>query len=235
MNKILETIGHIVVSLGGASALLLALSGWLGKIFAKHIANKEVAEYNKQLEKLKGQLNVELSKLSRANDIISKINIYQFEKEYERYSEIWDNLFEIILKTKNLFPQMGQYTKKEEKQYKEDVYIEYSEAYNRFSKNIEKHAPFYTEEIFKDLSEIREVCLKQGCNYQVFELDFFKVNDASDVDNEDDIKRRRQGEMDAKIRKEVYEINPAKLKELNDRVTIKLRKYLTLKKNEFKY
>jgi len=40
-ETIMSTIGNAIVSLGGGTVIILALSSWLGKVWAKRILNTE--------------------------------------------------------------------------------------------------------------------------------------------------------------------------------------------------
>ncbi|MCX6858756.1 MAG: hypothetical protein NTX70_00810 [Verrucomicrobia bacterium] len=54
-----EIAGAVLVSLGGAAAILFAFSSWLGKVWAERILSKEKAKYAEDLEAFKKQLVLE--------------------------------------------------------------------------------------------------------------------------------------------------------------------------------
>ena len=56
---ILEIIKLILACFGGSAVALLALSKWLGNVWAGRILEREKAEYNKQLEAYKNELEID--------------------------------------------------------------------------------------------------------------------------------------------------------------------------------
>lgn len=53
VSGILSVVGIIVVSLGGGGAIVLLLSGWLGKVWAARIMEREKTELSKSIEEKK--------------------------------------------------------------------------------------------------------------------------------------------------------------------------------------
>ena len=45
MENAFEVLGAVVLSLGGASAIILALSKWFGDLFARKLLAKDSAKY----------------------------------------------------------------------------------------------------------------------------------------------------------------------------------------------
>lgn len=58
IKKILEAIGVVVVSLGGAGFLIIALSGWLGKVWADRVLQDVISKNERMLEELKKELDL---------------------------------------------------------------------------------------------------------------------------------------------------------------------------------
>jgi len=94
MNDLFEIFVVIVGSLGGVGVLVLALSTWLGKVWASRLMNKEKAKFARDLESIKSNYTsqLELLKSSLTQDTESyKIKLkkseFIFEKEYEATSE----------------------------------------------------------------------------------------------------------------------------------------------------
>ena len=55
LKEIAAIAGTILASLGGGAAIVFAFSSWLGKVWANRLMEKERAEYNKELERLKSE------------------------------------------------------------------------------------------------------------------------------------------------------------------------------------
>lgn len=75
LKIVLSTAAAVIVSVGGASVIILGLSTWLGKVWAERIYLKNSSYYNKELEKLKNYYAIELeqlkSEISQRQDLLS--------------------------------------------------------------------------------------------------------------------------------------------------------------------
>ena len=70
IKDILIIVGAIAVSFGGGAAIVIALSGWLGKLWAKRILQTEKATLQRQIEELKHELGLVKSSYERYLDLI---------------------------------------------------------------------------------------------------------------------------------------------------------------------
>jgi hypothetical protein len=50
VDKTITILGEIVISLGGAGAIIIALSSFIGKLWSDRYMKKKTAEYDRQLE-----------------------------------------------------------------------------------------------------------------------------------------------------------------------------------------
>lgn len=66
----LTLVGAIAASLGGAAAVVIALSGWLGNLWAKRILQHEQSKLQAQLEELRHELSLEKSSYERYLELI---------------------------------------------------------------------------------------------------------------------------------------------------------------------
>lgn len=57
IGDVLGVGAAVIVSLGGAGALVVGLSGWLGKIWAERLMERERARHEQDLERLRAQLS----------------------------------------------------------------------------------------------------------------------------------------------------------------------------------
>lgn len=109
MTKAIEIATAIIVSIGGAGAIILGLSSWLGKVWANRILEREKAEHSKEIENYKSRLELELQKYNYLNDKATHISKKQYEKEFQIYIDIWDSLTDLSQKTFNLFRFLKEY------------------------------------------------------------------------------------------------------------------------------
>ena len=55
-SSIYEVALAVIGSVGGASLIILALSTWLGKVWANRLMQNEVSKHSEKLESLKSEL-----------------------------------------------------------------------------------------------------------------------------------------------------------------------------------
>ncbi|WP_059053644.1 hypothetical protein [Paenibacillus senegalimassiliensis] len=84
-----------VLSVGGAGAIIIAISSWLGRIWATHIQEKDRKNYQAELEKLKA---------SYINDLEAKKRDYEKDKilfarytehQFKLYNDLYRSLYDL--------------------------------------------------------------------------------------------------------------------------------------------
>lgn len=78
----------IITSVGGAALIMMALSSWLGKVWANRILEKDKLKYTSVLEKLKTDLQNESQKQQFV------FSMY-FEGQFKIYNDLWLALSEL--------------------------------------------------------------------------------------------------------------------------------------------
>jgi hypothetical protein len=102
-TDILELAGAILLSLGGAAALLAGLSNWLGKLWAKRILEREQFSRTKELEVMKAQIAEALEHSKSALVLVqakesaelahrTHVSKAQFDLEFKIYQELWNRI-----------------------------------------------------------------------------------------------------------------------------------------------
>jgi len=123
-----------------ATAIIISLSSWLGKVWANRILEQDKAKYKIQvdtlLEDLRTQENKELF-----------VHQLQFEKEFEVYKQLWEKVL-VLGRAGTHFRslQMGPPKPREE------VFGDFSNAHNALNELVYFNRPFYAPKIF-DLSK----------------------------------------------------------------------------------
>ena len=87
-EDIFKLAGAIVTSVGGAALIMMALSSWLGKVWANRILEKDKLKYSSELEKLKTNLQNESQKQQFV------FSMY-FEGQFKIYNNLWLALSEL--------------------------------------------------------------------------------------------------------------------------------------------
>ena len=84
MDEILVTLAAILVSLGGGGAIVFALSGWLGKVWADRIMAKDRHQHSQAIEELKSRLSCEIEEYK------ARLRNWEFafRREYEAASAL---------------------------------------------------------------------------------------------------------------------------------------------------
>jgi hypothetical protein len=83
IKEIIAISGTILASLGGGVVIVFAFSNWLGKVWANRLMEKERAEHNEELERLKSKFLKE----TESYKIKLKKSELLFEKQFEAASE----------------------------------------------------------------------------------------------------------------------------------------------------
>lgn len=85
----------IIVSLGGAGAIILALSNWLGRVWAQRILEADRAKYRDEIERQKAQYQQELERLRSSLAETVHVTRAQFEIEFSALQRVWSALSEL--------------------------------------------------------------------------------------------------------------------------------------------
>ncbi len=88
MEHIFEILGKVVVAVGGAGVIIIAISGYISKLFADWFLQKEKAKYQKEIEEYKQQIQKELEVARNLNEEIAYKKRVIFDSEYKYYIEI---------------------------------------------------------------------------------------------------------------------------------------------------
>lgn len=173
MAEVFKLVGAVFLSIGGAGGIIIALSSWLGKVWANHILEKEKKLHQIEIEDYKSKLVFELNRANSLNNKALHITKVQYNKEFEIYQEIWEKLFDCIIATINLYPIIDEVPTDEAEKQKwiNKKYEDYREKYNLYSRTIDKYAPFYKEDFYHDFVEIREKSSKMGTIFKRYNYD----------------------------------------------------------------
>lgn len=160
MENIISLIGKIIAYLGGASFIILSLSSWIGKIWAKIFIKQQEAKYQKDIECYKNQLSEQLEILKAKNEKANYISKTQFDAEFKIYQELSETSFSMLYKVALLFPEgldRGIPEGKDERQQVcQDRYEKAEEELIKFQNKLYQVAPFITKEMYNLFDELKE-------------------------------------------------------------------------------
>lgn len=215
IQQIIDKFGAFIVGFSGGGAIVFGLSSWLGKVWANRILENEKALHSKEIESYKKQLETELAKLKAYQEKALYVSKTQYDKEYSIYFEIWEAMHECILFTFDLFlivedipideKEFAEFRlKRDIKKIAEEKSKKYSvcvNAWNDFSKKIDKYAPFYREDFYNNFVEIRSMCKEILGLFYTYEIQC--KNYDSDLFAKDNVMDRECRQNIGKIEKQI--------------------------------
>lgn len=160
MEKLLETLGLIVLSMGGAGAIIMSVSSFLANKIATRLDQKYKLRMDKEIEAYKAGLS--------QRSYVTKV---QFDIEFEVYRKLSKGMFEFI-STLYTTIEEKHYPKKEGESYREKVAEEirtYTKMVDRaatLQELLYENAAFIPQNIYEKYKEIIELTTTQFWNYQ---------------------------------------------------------------------
>lgn len=152
-NQIFQIVEGIIVSFGGAAAIIGAIVKLCADTIAERLSRKYEIKLNKELESYKAQLDKK-TYISRA----------RFDAEFQIYKDLSEKVLSMAECTYWLFPRgLDQVPMDEEERKK--IYLERyknaSEAIGQAQSSIRANAPFIPKDFYTLFDEIATMCLKQ--------------------------------------------------------------------------
>ena len=164
MNGI-QTIIDVAIS----TPIVLALSAWLGKVWASRILLKETAQHNQELEGLKAKFRTELETYKAEVEKTVFVTRVHFETEFAALKEIFQKLAEIRLRVVGLRPFFSISSQKETKEERlsklSQQLEEFGAYYNELLTAEENLKPFYSQDVYREI----EACRK-AANREIFQI-----------------------------------------------------------------
>jgi hypothetical protein len=123
-----------------ATAIIIGLSSWLGKVWANRILEQDKTKYKIQVDTLLEDLRTKKNKELFVHQL-------QFEKEFEVYKQLWEKVL-VLGRAGTHFRSLQTGPQKPVG----EVFDDFCNAYNDLSKLVYCNRPFYAPKIF-DLSK----------------------------------------------------------------------------------
>lgn len=170
-SSVWNTVLAIFVSIGGASAAIVALSKWLANLIAQRILKKTEFEFSQKLEAIKSNLE--------KRNYISKT---RFDLEIEVYRQLSETVVTMVSDSSALFPFGGAREPKDEKErdkfYREN-YSRAAQSYNTAHSAINRNTPFIPEQFHKMFTDIAD-----KCRIQLIMFGELKIHNPSEGDGQ---------------------------------------------------
>lgn len=139
-NEIFQTIFAVIVSVGGAGAIILKLSSYLGELWAKKYLESIKKEYQKEIEDYKSQL-----------DMLKETSSRYLGKQFELYNHLWHSLYALRSTADVLWEEAN-----------EKKLLKFSQQLKKTMDEVEKSYLFIEESHYLELKDL----LKQFSDYQ---------------------------------------------------------------------
>jgi len=88
-TEIMKFIGATLISMGGATVVIVGLSKWFGDFLSKRLLDNYNNKHNKELESIKGKYNKELEETKTALEKAKSQFLRYSEKRFDLYNDLW--------------------------------------------------------------------------------------------------------------------------------------------------
>ncbi len=167
---VLYAVGAIAFTSLGGGAIVLALSAWLGKVWANKILESDRARYQKEIEELRAKYRREVEeKLELLRDRLEKgqfVHKVQFETEFRIYRELWQKLSKVRNAALRLRPVLDTMPPgKTADQVRKERYADLADTFNPFQEIVVGQEPFYSPKVFELVRELSKVIRSEASDY----------------------------------------------------------------------
>jgi len=88
-TEIMKFIGATLISMGGATVVIVGLSKWFGDFLSKRLLDNYNNKHSKELESIKGKYNKELEETKTALEKAKSQFLRYSEKQFDLYNDLW--------------------------------------------------------------------------------------------------------------------------------------------------
>lgn len=103
-EDILKIVATAIASVGGAGAIIWALSSFFGKMWANKILEKQKAEFQKDIEEYKNALSCELENVKATNEKLTYISKNQYDMEITAIKSLTQASHKVLLMCYTIIP-----------------------------------------------------------------------------------------------------------------------------------
>lgn len=88
-TEIMKFLGATMISMGGATVVIVCLSKWFGDFLSKRLLDNYNNKHSKELEDIKGKYNKELEETKTALEKAKSQFLRYSEKQFDLYNDLW--------------------------------------------------------------------------------------------------------------------------------------------------
>lgn len=157
-DVVFQTIVLIIGSLGGGSAIVLAITKWGAELLSAKIKADIESEHEKEMEEYRAQLSDSTAKLNMLLQNSLYITQHQYDLEMKIYKKAWNALYNLmtckewVKDFRTLNPNISN--EYELKKQRNEQYKALTEKLEAYQKIIDSNAPFYQANAYIKFNEI---------------------------------------------------------------------------------
>lgn len=152
-KTIFQIVSAIVVSLGGGSAIVMAVTKWCGELLSQKLLGSMQNKFEKEIEAYKAGLQRTSAELDAFLQNFVHINQNQYDMEVDIYKKIWSSLYDLlscldyIYDFENITVDNEVMLRELQNRHYQDLH----EKLKSFERNVNENAPFYQREAYENL------------------------------------------------------------------------------------
>lgn len=158
VQDVLQVAATIVAGIGSAGFIILAFSGWLGKVWAARILEQDRLKYQSELERLKGELEARNRELQGEIDKTTYVHRQHFETEFRALRAIWRRIAKMRRDMSSLRPMFSirnlDETRDDRFKAMEERFARFAVAFDAAINAVDDNRPFLTDELSAALERI---------------------------------------------------------------------------------
>lgn len=156
-----QAVTLIVCSLGGGSAIMLAVTKWGSELLTAKIKGDIEQQYKKEMAAYEKQLSDSTAKLNALLQSSTYITQKQYDLETEIYRKVWEALFDLMSckkwadDLKIWSPQSTNVSNENShRDQRKERYLILTNKLNDYRKAVDENAPFYQKDVYVIMKEI---------------------------------------------------------------------------------
>lgn len=189
-GDVIKVVATTLGSIASGGVVVLALAGWLGRVWANRIMENDRANHARLLEQMKADAarsleaqrhdaQLTLHGLKERSDVLVKrlddelgrgryVHSMQFKKEFELYEQTWAALALLRNKTLSLRPVLDQHDPAETREQRQERRLkEFADAFNAFLTLVSDHEPFFPEQVFESINALLRATRMEAVDYEL--------------------------------------------------------------------